>query len=464
MRLLLYLALLTSALGAPRGYGGEIEKLDLKRFFSTRVTTGIEGDSAELSKSIEKRAQRRSSKLASAHLKKKALILCSHGGYSHEAAAKTISGLIGDDFVCKTVFPINDYRPFGIKNSENLYNFLFARGWNRTLEFLSGVSMLHFKMRSENFEAFFDRQIESERPDIVISVAPFFNGPALLAAHKKQIPFVLTSLDDNMWIWLANFKKPKGAKFRLVVARRTPQVIEAIEKTGTLPEEVIEMGQLLRPEFQNPLPTREELRKKHRIPKNKRVVLILMGGAGSDVCVAYAKKIAGLNLGAHLIVCTGRYEALAEQIERIPTHRSNSLQAMRFTPDIAELMALSDLMILKPGPSAVFEALAVGKAPLLLDTTIEPIVWEQSNVRYVTDRHIGARVRRLKYLPRLIKRYLFDTQERKEALKALEKIPPNRSCLVIRDIIYELCSSSVKDPLEVNALKASTEHADRKAR
>lgn len=371
--------------------------------------------------------------------KKKALILCCHGGYSHEAAAKTITGLIGEDFTCKTIFPITEYRPMGVKNSENIYNFLFARGWNRTVEFLSSVAMVHFKVRSSGYEAYFDRQIEVEKPDIVISVSPFFNGPALAAAHKRQIPYLIASIDDNMWIWLTGFKKPEGAKFHMAVPRRTPEIIQALGKVGVAPESVTEMGQLLRPEFQRPLPSCEELRQKHGIPANKRVVLVLMGGAGSDVCVAYAKKIGALDLGAHIIVCTGRFEALAEQIEQIPAHPSNTIQAMRFTSKMAELMALSDLMILKPGPSAVFEALAIGRAPLLLDTTVKPIMWEKSNVRYVTDRRIGAKVRRLKYLPRLLKKYLFETKERKEALDALEKMPPNRSCSVIRGLIYEMC-------------------------
>lgn len=390
---------------------------------------------------------------------KKALILCSHGGYSHEAAAKTITSLLQEDYICKTIFPINGYKPWGIKNSENLYNFLFSRGWNRTLELLSGVSKLYFKTRAASFEGYFDQQIEKEQPDLIISVAPFFNGPALVAAHKHSIPFLLVSLDDTMWIWLANFKKPEGARFRLAVPRLAPKTLEAIQETGVDRSEIVEIGQLLRPEFQSPLPSREELRARHHIPTNKRVILIVMGGAGSDVCIAYAKKIASLDLGAHLIVCTGRYESLAEEIECIPTHRSNTLQAMRFTTKMAELMALSDLMILKPGPSAVFEALAVGRAPLLLDTTIQPIVWEKSNVRYVTEHRIGATVSRIKYLPRLLKQYLFDTKERKEALEALDQVSPNRSCAAIKKLIDEL---SVKDAFEIDALKAATEHADGK--
>lgn len=377
--------------------------------------------------------------LASSASQKKVLILSSHGGYSHEAAAKTITKLLEEDYSCKTIFPITDYRPLGVKNSENIYNFLFARGWNRTLEALTFISTNLFKARASNFEAYFDRVLESEKPDLIISVAPIMNGPAIRSASKLSIPYLLTSLDDNPWIWLTDFQRPKGAHFKLAVPRCSSKNRVAIEKSGIEKEDIVEIGQLLRPEFQSPLPDRSELRLRHKIPAKRRVILILMGGAGSDVCVAYAKRIAKMRLGAHIIVCTGRYESLADDIERIVPHRSNSVQAMRFTNDMAELMALSDLMILKPGPSAVFEAVAIGSAPLLLDGTINPIAWERSNVDFVEKKKMGETVRRLKYLPKLVKRYLFDTKEREVALKALANEPLNRSCLAVKKVIEEMC-------------------------
>jgi UDP-N-acetylglucosamine:LPS N-acetylglucosamine transferase len=373
---------------------------------------------------------------------KRILILSSHGGYSHEGAAKMLTEELGGRYACTTVFPITEYRPWGVKNSENIYNYLFARGANRTIEMLVSISQAYFKLRRSAFERHIEKAIERIKPDLVISVAPYINGFGLRAAHKAGIPFLLTTLDEHSWIWLNDFKKPQGARFKVAAPRATLQVMSDFAAVGIEAQDVTEVGQLLRTDFQKELPSKQELRAKHNLPLGKKVILIMMGGAGSNVCVAYAQKAAQLDLGAHIIVCTGRYEALRADIEAIKPHRSNTLQALGFTHEMAELMGASDLIITKPGPSAVFEAVSIGRAPILLDTTIRPIAWEQGNVAFVEKHEMGACVRRVKHLPKLIRRYLEETPQRAKALAAFKAQEPNRSSAKLIALVEELCPPS----------------------
>ena len=53
-----------------------------------------------------------------------------------------------------------------------------------------------------------------------------------------------------------------------------------------------------------------------------------------------------------------------------------------FTNQIAGLMAVSDVLITKPGPNSVCEGL-LSRVPMILDMTHGTIYWEQLNIDFM---------------------------------------------------------------------------------
>ena len=70
--------------------------------------------------------------------------------------------------------------------------------------------------------------------------------------------------------------------------------------------------------------------------------------------VAYLIK---MQLPLHILVCIGRNERLRRNINKILLPEDVSLTIIGFTDRIADFMAISDVLITKPGPGSVCEAL-----------------------------------------------------------------------------------------------------------
>ena len=62
-----------------------------------------------------------------------------------------------------------------------------------------------------------------------------------------------------------------------------------------------------------------------------------------------------------------------------------------FTDRVADLMAISHLIVTKPGPGTISEAIAM-KLPILIDNTDKLLFWERINVDLVLNYGVGQRI------------------------------------------------------------------------
>lgn len=369
--------------------------------------------------------------------KKTILILSSTGGGGHITASHALEKLVGEEYDLKIVYPINQLRIWGVPSCEQVYNSMLSNGWVRSMNFLvRHVCPPVFRSRMGKIEKIISSYINSSNPDLVISLIPFINYPASEAARKKEIPFLLVTTDNDLRNWAFEMERVKHSQMKVTIGADIPSTREVLLKKK-VPESAIEaIGLPLRPDFIAQKDEKKILDELH-LPSNKDIILIMMGGAGGDIAYQYAKKIGSMNLGAHLVVIAGRNNKLKKELEQLKLHNSNTLTAFGFTNRISDLMAVSDVVITKPGPGTINEAIAM-KLPMLIDNTDSSLFWERSNVDLVLNYGIGQKVKKFHQIKELITSYLKDPAMKQKTEASFESVPPNQFHLRIPEIIHEM--------------------------
>ncbi len=370
--------------------------------------------------------------------KKNILVLCSNGGHCHNAAAQTLKNLLGDRYNFTVVYPIDQLRIWGVKSGEQLYNFMLQQGWTQSVNVITKhVAPKIFRTRKQKVEAIVKKHIENINPDLVISLIPFVNYPASEAARKAGIPYLLITVDNDLQMWVHGLQGVQHPYFKVTVGSDLWCSREMLRKRN-IPDKSIEtIGLPIRSDFFSKKDL-SALRKEYNIPKNKPVVLIICGGAGGRQAFDYAKQIGSTQLGVHLIVCAGKNKELAQDLRKLSLHPTNSMTVMEFTSKISDLMAISDLLITKPGPATITEAMSM-QLPMIIDATTPTLSWEKANIDLVMQYGIGDYIEEFDELEPLLRQFLFDSELRKEIKHAYRHVPPNRFKESIGPIIESMC-------------------------
>jgi UDP-N-acetylglucosamine:LPS N-acetylglucosamine transferase len=383
--------------------------------------------------------------------KKKILILSSYGGYGHMAAAKTITKLLSDSYDIEVAYPIKDLRLGGLRNCEAFYNYFLSRNCNRfTNWYVKNLGNPILKRKGKKIQRLIEAYVEEKQIDLVISLIPLVNEAVAAATYRMGVPFLLVTTDNDLVNWVPGLEKMKHHQFRATVGTDLPTTKGALLAKGIDEREIEIIGLPLRPEFFSP-PKKEEMREAYSIPADKNVVLILMGGAGASLSLKYVKALAQSKDNLHLIVCCGRNHKLVNTLKAIPVGPGNTLEAVPFTEKIHELLALSDLLITKPGPGSINEAMAC-KIPMLIDQTNPTIYWEAANIDLVTSFRIGDCVRSIKEIPSMVHRFLFDEQLRESIARSYAALPENQFGKRLAPLIEEMTgeTSLVEEVTEAN--------------
>ena len=138
----------------------------------------------------------------------------------------------------------------------------------------------------------------------------------------------------------------------------------------------------------------QAVRKKLGLRDDQRVLLVLSGGFGMGPVGEIVSEVDKVEEDFQVLVVTGRNEELRRELaamdRRHPTH------VIGFSSNMHELMAVSDLVLGKPGGLTSSEALAMGK-PLLI---LNPIPGQEAaNSDFLLEHGAAAKVNRVEDLP-----------------------------------------------------------------
>lgn len=315
----------------------------------------------------------------------KILILSGPLGHGHKQTAKSIaevSKLTRDDVEVEVV----DYMELTSPHLYQVGTFCYST-WVRTFPGMYGF--LYNKTRKENLMIKVVKKVRGSRlralenfiaemnPSIIVSTFP----PAAAAVSQLKarggiscptVTIITDHTDHSYWLNTYTDQYLVGSQrvARALTAHGIPQ--SRIEVTG-IP---------VRPAFYKPY-NKERLREKYNMHPTKTTVLVMGGGWGiiPSSFLRFVQQDQWKD-SVQLIVICGQNEKLREKLQRIARSTQVDMKILGYVEQIQEYMALSDLMITKPGGISTSEALTQ-QLPMLLYKALPG--QEEDNVQYLLD-------------------------------------------------------------------------------
>lgn len=346
--------------------------------------------------------------------KPKILIATSKGGGAHYTVTQVLTKRLEKAYTVTTTNILTDiwgsFDPlskitFGLYSGEDLYNYFLKNSWNRAINILGTIGDWHMDWFKKSLTRSMSDYLKEYKPDLVISVVPVIDPYILWACEENNIPFLVINLDTDASIYLRGVKAPTYKNFYFTVPFDDALLYEKIA-AAELPKSCLKpIGFPIRESFFEKK-CKGCIKEAFDIPEDTPTVMIMMGGQGSELSYTYTRALARNTTDTmHLIVCLGRNEKLAKRIKKIKLPKNITLTVVGFTDKIADLMAVSDVLITKPGPTTMCEALHM-QLPLILSGIGEVIRWEQTNIDFVVKNQLGGVVKNTKEIIPLVREWL----------------------------------------------------------
>jgi len=319
---------------------------------------------------------------------KRIIFLMSDTGGGHRAAAEAIrvALLTRYEVDVQLVDVFRSYSPFPWKYMPEFYPWLVNHSkssWGMGYKLLDTTHSAKTAARGMylTMESRLKQMIRENPADAIVSVHSILTRPsmhALLAAPKRP-PFVVvvTDLVTTPMFWY-----DRRADKTFVP---TQTAFDRGLKAGLLPDQMRVTGLPVNPHFIKSLPDKLEARASLGWDPTLPTILIVGGGDGMGPIYKNAQAIDALRLPCQLAVIAGRNHQLKRQLEE--THWNQPTHIYSFVKDMPRLMAASDVLVTKAGPSTICEACIAGLPMILYDAIPGQ---EDGNVTFVVENGAGA--------------------------------------------------------------------------
>ncbi|MDP4164059.1 MAG: glycosyltransferase [Bacillota bacterium] len=317
--------------------------------------------------------------------KKKILILSASFGDGHNQVAKAIceaaefslpevEPIILDimEWVHPHLYPITNYLyKRGIKRFPTVYSYFYKRTRETNSFSITLNSILSAGMRSVL------QYINTIKPAVVVSTYPFAAG--IMSKLKEQglihvpIVTVITDYTDHSY-WI----HPNTDQY--IVG--SSQVLEKLISVGVETTKIKCTGIPIRQRFTHDY-SRKKLAAKLGLDPGKFTLLVMGGGEGligKGISTFYA--LDSIQVPLQIIIICGRNDKLLRQLDEVAQQSKHDIVLRGFCEDVNELMAVSDVMITKPGGVTAAEAIAM-ELPLMI---YDPLPGqEEDNANYLLE-------------------------------------------------------------------------------
>jgi hypothetical protein len=285
--------------------------------------------------------------------------------------------------------PVDIFRKILRIDLQEIYNLMLRRGWTlgseQGMRFMQGVIRHYHPSEVRLMREWWTARSAAPPPHLVVSVVPNFNR-AIYEGLQQAAPgtpyvTVLTDLADfppAFWI-------EKQQQYLICGTERARQ--QALD-FGHPPERIfLTSGMILHPRFYPP----PEL----DVPAERAALgldpgtptgLVLFGGYGTGVMREILRRLDGSNLDLQLILIAGRNEALARQLQAMPTRIRKHV--VGFTSEVPRWMRLADFFIGKPGPGSLSEAVHMG-LPVITVRNAWTLPQERFNADWLREKQLG---------------------------------------------------------------------------
>ena len=179
------------------------------------------------------------------------------------------------------------------------------------------------------------------------------------------------------------------------------------------------------PNFNKPQ-DRNRLADKLGIAADKFTVLVMTGSFGSGPLEEIARELYD---DAQVLVVCAKNKSLFKRLQK---KNYKNVKAFGFVNNVEELMAVSDLMVTKPGGSSIAELLAVGLVPIFITAILGQ---EENNVKILTSHGIGFSPQNIRQIKGLVIDLKSNPQKLQELKNNIKAIARPFACREIADVI-----------------------------
>ena len=378
-------------------------------------------------------------------MKKKIIIFTSSGGNGHISATKALQSYLSDEYEIQPIYIFEEIFKgidpvalitLGKITGEDVYNFFLRRRYYQILNGIYLVGNWYFGIRKKSMVRLLKKFIETQKPDLIISVIPVVNDIILIAAQEQGIPFLLIPTDFDVTSFITGIYQPNYDKFILTLGSNDQLVVQTAQKAFINPEQIIFAGLPMRKDFFENKDT-ESLKKQFGVPENKPVIVIMMGGQGNTSILAFAHQLATLPIAVHIIFCIGRNSSIADTIKTIHFAPYITITVLGFTERISDLLAMADLLITKSGSVSFAEGITM-KVPMILDATATLLYWERLNHTLLTAHNWGVCLKKVEHLNHAILAILGDRVKYEYMKQNIAAFTTHRLDQEIKPIIKQL--------------------------
>nr|WP_092068380.1 glycosyltransferase [Dendrosporobacter quercicolus]NSL47075.1 glycosyltransferase [Dendrosporobacter quercicolus DSM 1736]SDL75094.1 processive 1,2-diacylglycerol beta-glucosyltransferase [Dendrosporobacter quercicolus] len=198
--------------------------------------------------------------------------------------------------------------------------------------------------------------------------------------HKINIPAIAVVTDfvvHRLWIY------PEIDCYFVA----NEELLAELERFHITPAQSHVAGIPIDSAFSQP-PARDQLMGRLGLCAAKKTILMMGGGAGILPMQEIALALNRLAAAIQVIVVTGQNDKLHKDLENIKPKLTFDLKITGFVDNVAELMAVADVLISKPGGMTAAEALS-SRLPLIIYRPIPG--QEEGNSKFLLARRVAMR-------------------------------------------------------------------------
>ena len=355
----------------------------------------------------------------------KLLILSSDTGEGHNSAAAAIENAARSAGFLTTIRkPLEE----SSKVNRSLANF-----YNTILTHRPQWMNLYFKLidlvRPNDREIFYTklrryigRFIESESPDILLSVHPMLNHfiQRYIKEERLGIPCYTFVTDPFPPFWVG-WTSPYIDRYFVV----TDEALQGLTASGVPAWRIERVPMPVRPRFVPPTMTEiHEFRRTLKLD-DAGIILINGGARGGGPILQIYDTIRKNSSHANILVVCGRNRRLRRRLEKIQDSRT---RAFGYLEDIHRYVAASDLVITKPGALSTYEALACG-VPVLFSGMRGLMPQESGLFNSATHYDFGFATRTFEELAAVIRKGPSEWNRKRDAVRQFYKASSARELI-----------------------------------
>ena len=335
----------------------------------------------------------------------------------------------------------------GFKNANRISRIFFEKGYLATSNYFELGYVAFYQLTKPKIVLDFCAWLL--RPFIVKNLVEFLKTEKitkLVCLHEILIPLARIAIDRvNPAIPLISLvMDPFTAHPSWFYVKNTELIVfskklqkEAVEQYGFKPERVHQFPLMLSRSFDRRYTAEEKIaaKKKHGIPLDKKIVMVVGGGEGLKSTIAIVNAFIFQRCPAHLIVICGKNKVLKTQLEiLLKTTQITNIQVFGFVSFMPDLINVSDCVVTKSGPATVMETLSAGK-PLILASYVRG--QELGNMLYVVNNNLGWYIPKPRRIIKKVKEIIADDSLLLSIEKKIDALHIQNGLDPIADFIYQ---------------------------